>query len=137
MEVLPGDAMKRPQDTTTLQGFSLLEVSITIAILLSATLAAILLLVPVARQARLRREVETANSAAKRILERIQATPYKDIVTLYPQSYSEVITGLNAGSITITYVDPAADPLLIQADLTWNDPESGTLQRTFNTVRTE
>ena len=123
--------------TSRRQGFSLLEVSITIAILLATTLTATLLLVPIARQSRLRREVEVANTSAKRVLERIQATPFKDILKVYPQSYSETIAGLGAGTITITYADPTADPLLIQADLTWNNPEAGTMQRTFNTVRTE
>lgn len=129
--------MKRVPNTCRSGGFSLLELSITIAILLSATLAAMLLLVPVARQTRLRREVETANSAAQRVLERIQATPFKDILKVYPQSHSEAIPGLNSGTVTITYADITADPLLIQADLSWNNSEAGTLQRTFNTVRTE
>ena len=129
--------MRRLPSAERSAGFSLLELAITVAILLSATLTALLLLVPVANQARLRREVETANSAAKRVLERIQATPFKDITTIYPPSYSETIADLDSGTITITYTDPAADPLVISADLSWVNPEAGTIQRTFKTVRTE
>ncbi len=119
------------------QGFSLLEIVITISLLTIVTLSTVLLLVPIARQSRLQRETEAANLAAKRVLEKIQATPFKDILTIYPQSSSVAIPELPNGSIVITYTNPSADPLVIQANLTWESPDIGTLQRTFHTVRTE
>jgi len=118
-------------------GFSLLELVITIAILATATLAATLLLVPVARESRVRREVQVANLAARRVLERLQTTPFNDIPTVYPQGHVETIPELPAGSLTVQYVDPAADPLVVQVTLGWSSPEIGSMARTFNTIRTE
>ncbi|MBI4585077.1 MAG: prepilin-type N-terminal cleavage/methylation domain-containing protein [Planctomycetes bacterium] len=119
------------------QGFSLLEIAIAISLLTIVTLSTVLLLVPIARQSRLQREIEAANLATKRVLEKIQATPFKDILAIYPQSSSIAIPELPNGSLVLTYTDPSADPLVIQANLTWESPEIGTLQRTFHTVRTE
>ena len=118
-------------------GFSLLEVVVTIAILSSVALATTLLLVPVARQSRIGRETEVANIEARKVLEKIQALPFKDIILTYPQGARIPIAGLPSGRIDISYVDPAADPLIIQADLTWQSSDLGAMQRTFNTVRTE
>jgi len=118
------------------RGISLLEVMIAVAVISLATLSATLLLVPVARQSNLRREIELANTSAKRILERIQSTPFESILGTYPPSYGETITGLPGGALTVTYTDPATDPLLIQVALTWDNAQMGTLQRTFDTVRT-
>ncbi|HVR73156.1 MAG TPA: type II secretion system protein, partial [Planctomycetota bacterium] len=112
------------------RGFTLLEVVITVALLASVTLSGMLLIVPVARQARIRREVQIANTAARRMLEKVQAAPFSEILTLYPTSYVESITDLPGGTLSITYVDPAADPLEIQASLTWESAEMGTMQRT-------
>ena len=129
--------MKRRPFTARQRGFSLLEVILAVALLSLTALGASLIIVPVARQSRFRREDQTANAAAKRALERIQAAPFKDLTTLYPPSYTEKVTGLQGGTLSITYADPAADPLLIQADLSWVDEMGNSMQRTFNTVRTE
>lgn len=118
-------------------GLSLLEVVITIALLTAVGLATAILLVPIARQSRIQRETDVANLAARRILEQIQATPFNDIVANFPDGSVRVIPELQGGAITISYADPAADPLVVRANLTWESPEVGTMQRTFDTVRTE
>jgi prepilin-type N-terminal cleavage/methylation domain-containing protein len=118
-------------------GFSLLEVVLTIAILAAVALATTLLLVPVARQTRIGRETEVANLEARKVLEKFQALPFNSIVTTYPQGAQIPIAGLPSGKIAVSYVDPVADPLVIQADLTWQSPDLGAMQRTFNTIRTE
>jgi type II secretory pathway pseudopilin PulG len=124
-------------DRRQVEGFSLLELVITIAILTTATLTAMLLLVPVARESRVRREVQIANLAAKRALERIQTTPFNDIVDAYPQGYAEPVAWLPSGALTVQYVDPTADPLSIQVTMSWVSGEVGAMSRTFSTVRTE
>lgn len=130
--------MRKPSIQSQFQrGFSLLELMITVAILTSVTLAAALVVVPVARESRFRRQVEAANTAALRVLEKIQTTSFGNLVGTYPQGHVETIPGLNSGSLTIQYVDPAADPLEIQLDVSWNSPEAGTIARTFHTMRTE
>jgi prepilin-type N-terminal cleavage/methylation domain-containing protein len=118
-------------------GFSLLEVVLTLAVLASVTLGTTILLVPIARESRSSAEVQTANLAARGVLERIQATPFKDITVLYPQGSVHAVANLPGGQIAITYDDPAADPLMVRADLTWNSPDSGAMTRSFQTVRTE
>ena len=117
-------------------GLSFLEVVFTIAILSIAALSTTLLVVPVTRQANLRREVQTANLSARKVLEKIQATPFSDIVTTYPQSHVETIPELPSGELTITYADPTADPLLIEVGLAWQNAQGGLIERTFDTVRT-
>ena len=102
-----------------------------------AALSAALILVPVARQSTLRREVQTANMAARKVLEKIQATPFTEILNTYPQSHVEPITELPSGTLTISYADPAADPLVMRVDLSWENAQAGTLERTFDTVRTK
>ena len=118
-------------------GFTLLEVVLTIAILSAVALATTLLLVPVARQSRIGRETEVANLEARKVLEKFQALPFKDILKTYPQATSIGVPALPGGNIVISYADPAADPLVIQANLTWQSADLGLMQRTFNTVRTE
>lgn len=129
--------MNRASQGKRLEGFSLLELVIAVALLTSTALAATLVLVPVARETRLRREVGVASAAAKRVLEKIQAMPFNEIVTVYPQSYVEALPQLPAGSILVQYEDPAADPLRVQVQLSWDSGEIGAMQRTFSTVRTE
>src|SRR5262245_47399998 len=104
------------------RGMSLLEVVVGIAILTSLALAAILIIVPVSRQARINREVATANTEARRVLEKVQAAKFKDIVTLYPNGSVAPIIALPNGKVSTTYEDPAADPLIMRAVLTWDSP---------------
>jgi type II secretory pathway pseudopilin PulG len=119
------------------RGISLLEVIVGIAILTSLALAAILIIVPVSRQARINREVATANTEARRVLEKVQAAKFKDIVVLYPNGSAAPIISLPGGKVTTTYENPAADPLILRAVLTWDSPDLGPMMRTFFTVRTE
>lgn len=118
-------------------GFSLLELVFTIAILTSVGLATTLVLVPVSRQSRIVRETQAANSAAQRVMERIQATPFKDILELYPPSMERPIPELHDGKVTITYDDPEGDPLVVHAEVAWQSPDLGSMSRTFTTSRTE
>jgi len=119
------------------RAMSLLEVVIAIAILTSLALSSTLIFVPVSRQARLNREVAVANCEAKRVLEKVHAVPFKDILKVYPQNREIALDPLLKGKITITYEDPLADPLVMRAVLTWDSPDLGSMLRTFYTVRTE
>jgi len=141
-EIFQGEGMKRRVRVRSpgageQYGFSLLEVVITIALLSSVALGVAILLVPVARQSRIQRETEIANIAAKKVLEKVQATPFHQIVTAYPNGSIHPIPELPAGRIVVTYADPAADPLFLRADLSWNSREVGPMSRRFETVRTE
>ena len=119
------------------RGLSLVETVITITILTSVTLGTTLILVPVARQSRIQRETTIANVEARRILERLHAIPFGDIVTTYPDETDIELDNLPGGRLLVSYVDPAADPLEIHVDLKWTSPDLGSVTVTFVTVRTE
>lgn len=118
-------------------GFSLLELVVAIAILTGVGLATSVLLVPISRQTRIVRETRSANAAAQRVLEKIQATPFKDIRGTYPPASEHPILDLPGGKVTITYADPDADPLVVRAQVSWQSPDLGSMSRTFSTARTE
>lgn len=118
-------------------GFSLLEVAITLAVLTVVSLSSLLAIVPVARQSRLNREVETANAEARTVLEKIQSAPFHNIPALYPDAVNIPIPTLLSGSVTVDYADPNADPLFVQVTVAWTSRDGGAYSRTFITVRTE
>ena len=118
-------------------GLTLLEVVLAIVLLTSLALATLVLLVPIARQSRVNREVHTADTEVKKVLERIHATPFNDLLTLYPPGTSQPMTGLASGQLVVNYVDPAADPLEIQVTFSWSSPNLGSMKKTFTTARTE
>jgi prepilin-type N-terminal cleavage/methylation domain-containing protein len=119
------------------RGMTLLEVVIAVAILTSLALSSTLIFIPVSRQARVNREISVANNEAKRVMEKVQAVPFKDVTRIYPNGRVIVIGVLPNGTITTTYSDPAADPLVLRAVLSWDSPDLGTMTREFYTVRTE
>jgi len=96
-----------------------------------------LVLAPVAREHRSARESDNANAAVRDILEGMHATPFNEITTRYPQGAVLPIPDLTNGQIMISYQNPSSDPLVIQVDLRYDTPDSGQIQRTFFTVRTE
>jgi hypothetical protein len=110
---------------------------LAIAILTAVTLATTLLIVPIARQTRINRETEVATAAAQRVIEKFQATPFHQLVTLYPQGTTMTVPDLPSGSIAVSYADPDADPLLIRVDLSWQSEDLGSMLVNFHTVRTE
>jgi prepilin-type N-terminal cleavage/methylation domain-containing protein len=117
-------------------GFSLLEVMVGVAILATLTLSSMLVFVPVSRQARINREVAMANSEARRILEKVHAVPFTKVQDLFPDGIEIPIAALPDGKIVTSYVDPATDPLVMRAVLTWDSPNVGPMMRTFFTVMT-
>ena len=118
-------------------GFSLLEMIIVIGLLTAVLLGTLILIVPIARQSRINREIEIANAEAQKALEQFQATPFHDIVDDFPPGTELIIDELTDATVTINYADPTADPLLIQVNLSWTSPDLGDMQRVFDTVRTE
>ena len=119
------------------RGFTLLEVTIAVALLTVLTLGAALVYVPVARQTRVNREVATANMEVRRVLEKVHALPFNKIVSTHPDGQTIGLGSLPSGQLVIDYADPAADPLVLTATLSWESPDLGTMQRTYTTVRTE
>lgn len=115
----------------------MVEVMITIAILATLSLATLLTLVPIGRQTRLNRELQAATHTVSDVLERIHATPFNDLQTLYPDGQTAAVSELPGGQLTISYVDPTTDPVILNLTLAWDSPQIGPVTRTFTTVRTE
>jgi prepilin-type N-terminal cleavage/methylation domain-containing protein len=118
-------------------GFSLVEVVGALAVLSIIALSASLLIVALAREARIHREVTVANLEAKRFLEEIQATPLNDLIDRYPDGSSRSVQQLPNGSVAVDYDDPEADPLEIHVQVSWTSPDLGDMARVFDTARTE
>lgn len=129
--------MQRVPSRQREQGISLLEISLAIALLTTLALGTTLLLVPIARQARINRETEIANAEVQKVLERVHATPFVEILDEFPAGSVIPIIPLPDGSIAVEYDDPAADPLVLEVTLSWSSPELGAMTRVFTTLRTE
>ena len=67
----------------------------------------------------------------------VQSTPFFRVTDEYPDGTVIEIDGLDQGQIVVSYEDPAADPLIMTATLTWESPDMGSMSRIFTTVRTE
>ncbi|MEM7261551.1 MAG: hypothetical protein AAF488_06130 [Planctomycetota bacterium] len=115
----------------------MVEVMIAIAILATLALSTLLTLVPIGRQTRLNRELQAATHAVGDVLERIHATPFNDLQTLYPDGQTASVSELQDGQLTVSYDDPTADPAILTLTLSWNSPQISPVTRTFTTVRTE
>ncbi|MCZ6795624.1 MAG: hypothetical protein O7J95_18625 [Planctomycetota bacterium] len=131
------NALRADPRSETRRGMMLLEVTSTVAFLTTVALSISLMVVPIARQSRLNKEVSTANAEAKQLLERIQATPFNELLASYPDGMVEVLPDLPGGQLTVQYEDVNADPLLVEVQLVWDSPEFGLMQRTFHSARTE
>lgn len=127
--------MQKPRDSEA--GFSLIEVAVAVALLSILTVSTLLTLIPVSRQTRLTREMETASAAVRDLMERVHATPFSEVPVLYPDGTVVTLAALENGDVTIAYEDITADPLIISFDLAWNSPQIGSMSRTFVTVKTE
>jgi type II secretory pathway pseudopilin PulG len=118
------------------QGFSNIEVVLTVALLTVLALSTILIFVPVSRQGRINREVAAANAEARRVIEKVHAVPYSQVTVLFPDDAEIALPSLPDGKLTVDYPDPAADPLVCQFVLEWDSPSLGTMRRAFTTAVT-
>jgi hypothetical protein len=118
------------------RGSMLLEVVIAGSILTCVSLGAMLVFIPISRQARINREVSMANCEASCLLEKVHAVPFDKIVEIYPNGTEVPLPSLSNGKVLTTYEDPATDPLILRATLTWDSPNLGPMLRTYFTVVT-
>ncbi len=130
-----------------MRGTTLIEVlvatlvfTVALGALLSSVTAS-LYLVDLSRQ----QQMATADIA--NIMERIRATPFNNIVALFPNGdvdgpagnpYQTVVGGyrLSNEQITVTYPNPNADPLEVRVTLTWQDTRRHAQSVAFSTFVT-
>lgn len=118
------------------RGLTTVEVIVASTTLLLITLAVMMVLHPIGRQNRLSREAALANAEAQRVLDRMQTLPFGTLTTLYPQDTKLSLPSLTDGTVTITYEDEAATPLVIGVNVSWTNADDGTIDRQFTTART-
>ena len=126
-------------------GFTIIEVVISLTVFAVMSLSTLLVLLPVNRQAEITRRARTAAWEAERIIERIQAAPFSTVLTSYPQGHVIRLPSLEDGSVTIQYADVPTEPLDITTDLldisvtvTWPNPRDDfETTRTFRTLKAQ
>ena len=116
---------------------TLVEVIITIALVTSLALGTTLALVPLARQSRINRETTIANAQVRGVIEKILATPFRDIVRTYPDGTALPLEDLQEGVLSVSYADPLANPLEIHLELEWTSSDLGSMAISFVTARTD
>lgn len=119
------------------QGFTLLEVALAIAILSALSLSTFHVVGPIARQAHTNREMEQATIEVKKILEKVQTMPFRDITRVFQEQRRIKVASLLNGEIRVDYDDNEADPLHMRVEITWDSSELGPVSKSFLTVRTE
>jgi prepilin-type N-terminal cleavage/methylation domain-containing protein len=88
-----------------------------------------------------------AVSDLRDMMEKIRATPFADMLSLFPDSlvdgpaynsYQSIVGGydLNSEQITVTYADAGSDPLEIRVDLSWQDARGRTYNISLSTFKT-
>ena len=120
----------------TRQGFTLIEIMIALSLLSILALSTMLAIIPVGRQARLSREMNTAATALRSVLEQVQTLPFDSLPSRYLQGQVVPVAALSGGQIVINYTDPTVDPIEISIAISWNSPEMGPYSRTFTTLKT-
>ncbi len=118
-------------------GFSLLEVYMAVALLGTVASSAMLTLVPVGRQVRINRDMDSVVNQAKDVMERINVVPFSEVTVTYAPGTTIPLTGVDGGDLVVTYEDAAADPLQVRLTANWTSVDLGPIQRIFSTVRTE
>ncbi len=115
---------------------TLVEMVIALSLLSLLTLSAIIVVVPVGRQARLGREIDVATTAVRTLLQKVQLMDFDEISPAYQLSAVSPITNLPGGNVDVTSTTISADTIEIKFTLSWNSPDIGTFSKTFTTLRT-
>ena len=118
-------------------GLTLLEVATSAAVLVVVAMSSVLMMLPIAKQARISREMDTGLMAAEEYIEGLQLSPFDTITTKFPPGQETSVDTLNEGKIVVEYADPDVDPLVVHVHLTWTSPDLGSMSRTFTTARTK
>ncbi len=109
---------------------------IALSLLSILALSTMLAVIPIGRQARLSREMNTAATALRSVLEQVQTLPFDSLPSRYTQGQVVPMAALSGGQMVINYTDPTVDPIEISIVISWNSPEIGPYLRTFTTLKT-
>ncbi len=124
------------------KGLTLVEVMFTALILLFVLIASVAVFTISMRSITMAREVSLATDDLKDVLEKIRSVAFSDIITVFPDGEVldlDIVGGaaLTDEVVVVTYPHgTTADPLWIDATITWTNRHSGTRTYTFSTIRT-
>ena len=121
------------------RGFTLVEVIVATMLLALAALAAFPTMVSCFGLSQAAREENLATHDLMAAVEDVMAAPFSVVTTTYPDG--QPIPKFDAlhlqnESITVSYVDPTADPLLITLVANWSDCKGRPRQEVFRCART-
>lgn len=132
---------------------TLLEVAVAVVVLTLMCASAGGLLVALARQSELNRQMAVVNSETSNALSLVHAAPFDSIAAelqqdgyvdqgnfVYQKSLAGVPLSLPSGTINVSLRNangiPLPDPLYLDINVTWDAPPSGQEVRNYVTVRT-
>lgn len=132
---------------------TLIEIMIAIIVLTLMAASSGGLLVALARQSELNRQMAVVNAEVSNTLSLIHAAPFDSIGAdlavdgfanqgnfVYQKNLAANPTNLSGGTLTVAFRNaagiPLPDPLYVDVTITWDAPPSGQDSRSFVTVRT-
>ena len=115
---------------------TLVEMTIALSLLSLLTLSAIVVVVPVGRQARLGREIDVATTAVRTHLQRVQLMDFDQISPAYALTATTPVANLPGGNVSVTSTTVSADSVEVQFTVSWTSADIGTYSKTFTTLRT-
>jgi len=121
------------------RGLTFIEILLATTVLAIASLVAFPTLLSFADLSDGAREKNVATHDLMTAVEDLNATPFAQVTTTYPND--QLIPKferlhLSNETITVHYDDPAADPLLATLTVSWNDRKGHFEQETFRCVHT-
>lgn len=128
------------------KGISLIEALLAIAIIVIASTGILQFYIANFSLYNTNKERGMSLAHLANIMEKIKCTPFNDLTVDFPNavadgpqnSYSAIVGGytLNNEHITVSYIDPADDPLEINITLDWQDARGVNRTEGISTKRT-
>jgi len=131
------------------RGMSLVEILIASAMTLICVVATVSAYITVANWAEMNRQETVAMLHLSSVMEAVKSTTFGTVTQVFPggiadgpnnsNSYAAIVGGysLKNEHITVSYVDPAADPLEITAAVGWTTLSGANRSRSMATKRTQ
>jgi prepilin-type N-terminal cleavage/methylation domain-containing protein len=124
------------------RGLSLVEVIVAVAIIAVGVVVLVAQLEASYKITTVNRETNKAMAHLQACLEKVVSTSFADITTTYPNGGNIPLSNVDPGdlldgeSVTVTYADPAADPLEVTVTVHWTAFDGRMRTRSLTTLRT-
>ena len=129
------------------KGITLAEILLAMVIISVAALAVLQSYIADVNLSQVNKEDVVAAAHLNNVMEAIKCTPFSDITVDFPNgvaggsagnNYADLVGGyaLNNEQLTVSYINPNADPLEITASVTWRDIRGANHTRYLVTKKT-